>query len=60
MRNSTIISALLVGALIAGAFNKFVVIPFMPWWVGLVSVPLVVVATLWIAKIIAPASSDES
>lgn len=60
MTKSTLISALLGGVIVALAFNKFVVLPFMPWWVALVSTPLLVVATLGVVRIVSSANGGDS
>jgi hypothetical protein len=60
MTKSMLISGLLGGVLVALVFNRLVVMPFMPWWVGLVTTPLLVIATLGIVKIVASLSSGDS
>ena len=60
MTKSKLISGLLGGIIVALAFNKFVVVPFMPWWVGLVSTPILVAATLGIVKVVSSMSRDDT
>jgi len=60
MTKSKLISGLLGGIIVALAFNKFVVIPFMPWWVGLVSTPILVIATLGIVKAVSSLNRDDT
>lgn len=60
MTKSKLISALLGGIIVALAFNKFVVIPFMPWWIGLISAPILVIATLGIVKAVSSLNRDDA
>jgi F0F1-type ATP synthase assembly protein I len=60
MTKSTLISALFIAILVGWVFNRFVARPLMPWWVGLVSTVLLVVATFLVIKIVSALSEDDS
>jgi membrane protein implicated in regulation of membrane protease activity len=59
MKSSTILSVFFLGLLAAAVFTKFVVLPFMPWQVGLIMVPIMLIAAFWIIRIVSdPTDSD--
>jgi multisubunit Na+/H+ antiporter MnhE subunit len=60
MTKSNLISGLLIGVIVAWVFNRFVVRPFMPWWVGLVSTVVLVAVTLVAIKIVSSTSSEDT
>ena len=60
MTKSALISGLLGGVIVALIFNRFVVLPFMPWWAGVITTPILVIATLGVIKVVSSLSSDDT